>query len=100
MITDTTPRPIAVTLVHSPACHFCDDAQEVLAQLSTAYAIGVTVVEIDSPLGATLVAVHRPAMNPLVLVDGAFFSSGRLPRKKLVRLLESRGAQLPVGAGR
>jgi len=29
-------------------------------------------------------------MYPLVLVDGAFFSFGKLPRKKLRRLLERR----------
>jgi len=48
------------------------------------------------------VAVHRPAMNPLVLVDGAFFSSGRLPRKKLITLLERRGDRTAaaLGAGR
>ncbi|MGV8964686.1 MAG: hypothetical protein ACOH2F_00280 [Cellulomonas sp.] len=27
-------------------------------------------------------------MNPLVLIDGRFFSAGRLPRKKLTALLE------------
>lgn len=100
MTMDTIPRPIAVTLVHSPACHFCDDAQEALDALGADYALDVAVVDIDSPTGATLVAVHRPAMNPLVLVDGEFFSSGRLPRKKLVKLLESRGARLTVTAGR
>lgn len=94
MSTDTTPQPMAVTLVHSPACHLCDDAEEALDGLSSQYAIDVSVVSIDSPAGATLVAVHRPAMNPLVLVDGRFFSSGRLPRKKLVKFLESRGAGL------
>lgn len=99
MSTDTTPQPIAVTLVHSPACHFCDDAEEALHELSAEYAIDVSVVYIDSPVGASLIAVHRPAMNPLVLVDGAFFSSGRLPRKKLIKLLESRGARLAT-AGR
>ena len=99
MTIETNPRPVAVTLVHSPACHFCDDAQEVLADLAASFAIEVSVVEIDSAVGRTLVAVHRPAMNPLVLVDGAFFSSGRLPRKKLLRLLESRAARL-VATGR
>lgn len=97
---DSTPRPIPVTLVHSPACHFCDDAEEALFALSAEYAIDVSVVYIDSAVGATLVAVHRPAMNPLVLVDGAFFSSGRLPRKKLIKLLEERGARLTATAGR
>lgn len=94
MSTDTTPKPIAVTLVHSPACHFCDDAEEALHDLGAQYAMDVSVVSIDSPAGASLVAQHRPAMNPLVLVDDAFFSSGRLPRKRLVALLELRGARL------
>lgn len=100
--TDATPppgAPTAVTVVHSPACHFCDDALDALAELGTRHPLEVSVVEIDSPLGATLVAVHRPAMNPLVLVDGAFFSSGRLPRRKLARLLEERDARLAT-AGR
>ena len=81
---------------------FCDDAEEALHELSADYLIDLWVVSIDSALGATLVAVHRPAMNPLVLVDGAFFSSGRLPRKKLIALLERRGdrSAAALGAGR
>lgn len=100
MTIPTTPRPVAVTLVHSPACHFCDDAEQALHALSADFAMDVTVVSIDSPVGAGLVAHHRPAMNPLVLVDGAFFSSGRLPRKKLLKHLETRGARLSATVGR
>jgi hypothetical protein len=37
-------------------------------------------------------------MNPLILVDGDFFSSGRLPRKKLTRLLEARAAAAGTAA--
>ena len=37
--------------------------------------------------GAALVAEHHAPMFPLVLVDEAFFSAGRLPRGKLRRLL-------------
>ncbi|KGM10906.1 glutaredoxin [Cellulomonas carbonis T26] len=83
-----------MTLVHSAACHFCDDAEEALHELRCEYAIDVSVVDIDSPVGRTLLGKHRPAMNPLVLVDEEFFSSGRLPRKKFIKLLESRGARL------
>lgn len=100
--TNVTPppgAPTAVTVVHSPACHFCDDALEALAELGTRHLLEVSVLDVDSPLGATLIAVHRPAMNPLVLVDGAFFSSGRLPRRKLARLLQERDARLAT-AGR
>jgi hypothetical protein len=35
-------------------------------------------------------------MFPLVLVDGAFFSAGRLPRRKLARLL-TQPASTPAG---
>ena len=102
MSVETGREATKVTLVHSPACHFCDDAEEALYELSKDYPIDLSVVAIDSALGATLVAVHRPAMNPLVLVDGAFFSSGRLPRKKLIALLERRGDRTAaaLGAGR
>jgi hypothetical protein len=34
-------------------------------------------------------------MFPLVLLDGAFFSQGRLPRRKLRALLASRPAVSP-----
>lgn len=87
------PPTVHVTVVHAPACHFCDDAVEALAVLTETWPLVVRVVELESIEGAQLVAQHRPAMNPLVLVDGAYFSSGRLPRKKLVKLLAARTAQ-------
>lgn len=73
----------AITLVSAPACHFCADARQALAELSLDHPIAINVVEADSDLGRSLVAAHRPAMFPLVLVDGAVFSVGRLPRRKL-----------------
>ncbi|MDT0167356.1 glutaredoxin [Actinotalea sp. AC32] len=82
--------PVHVTVVHAPACHFCDDALATLADLRQSWPLVVRVVELESTEGALLVAQHRPAMNPLVLLDGAYFSSGRLPRKKLVKLLAAR----------
>ena len=100
---EVLPRsPAQVTVVHAPACHFCEDAEAQLAGLAQRFAMEVRRVELDSPEGRDLVARHRPAMNPLVLIEGQFFSSGRLPRKKLSRLLETEGWLLPsgsVGAG-
>ena len=90
--------PLAVTVVHAPACHFCEDAESELANLAQRFAIEVRRVEVDSAEGRALVAHHRPAMNPLVLLDGAFFSTGRLPRKKLIKLLEARDRSLPSAA--
>jgi hypothetical protein len=76
-----------ITVVHAPACHFCADAQTALAELSARFPMRVELVGAGDPPGAALVKAHRPAMFPLVLVDGAFFSQGRLPRRKLAVLL-------------
>ncbi|WHP16620.1 glutaredoxin family protein [Cellulomonas sp. ES6] len=87
----TTPPDLPViTVVQAPACHFCDDAKHALAALAEQTPLLVRVVDIDSDAGRALVAEHRPAMNPLVLLDGRYFSSGRLPRRKLAKALEGR----------
>lgn len=86
---DSTPL-VKVIVVHARACHLCDDAIGALTELTGALPLDMRVVELESAEGASLVAVHRPAMNPLVLVDGEYFSAGRLPRKKLLKLLERR----------
>lgn len=86
-------RSTRITLVTAPGCHFCDDAQHVLSQLKTAgAAIELEHVEATSPAGLALLAEHRPPMNPLVIVDGSYFSAGRLPRRKLQTLLDRRSA--------
>jgi hypothetical protein len=78
----------SILLVTSPGCHLCEDARTGLAELAAAFAVDVREADALSPEGATAVERHRPAMWPLVLVDGTFFSSGRLPRAKLRRVLE------------
>jgi hypothetical protein len=76
-----------VALIHTPACHFCADARAALAELGREFDLAVELVEADSDAGRELVARHRPAMFPLILVDGTYFSVGRLPRGKLRALL-------------
>ena len=88
----TEHSPAVVTLVHSTACHFCDDAAATLDALAATHPLEIRTVALDSPEGVDLVARHRPAMNPLVLIDGEYFSSGRLPRKKLIKQLDERAA--------
>jgi hypothetical protein len=90
-----TPRSILceVTLVEAPACHLCDDARAVLEELSVEYPLSMRVLDINSAEGLALVAAHRPAMNPLILVDGEFFSAGRLPRGKLLKRLRRQSEQ-------
>ncbi len=83
-----------ITLVHAEACHFCTDASETLGEMATEFALDVHAVNAASDEGRALIAEHRPAMSPLVLLDGAFFSHGRLPRKKLSKLLTERASTM------
>ena len=79
--------PVVVTLVEAPACHLCEDAKSALTVLALSYPMTVHVVSIGEELGRTLMQHHRAPMSPLVLLDGQYFSSGRLPRRKLERRL-------------
>ena len=90
----TQPRPplgpTRVTVVESPSCHYCADAHEALEQLTAdGHALEVTTLDVRAPAGQDLMRRHGVAISPLILVDGAFFSQGRLPRRKLTRLLQS-----------
>lgn len=81
---------IDILLVTSPACHFCEEAAETLVRLSGEFPLEVRAIDIRSDEGAEILRLHRPPMQPVVLVDGEFFSSGRLPLKKLRRRLANR----------
>ena len=85
-----------ITVVYAQACHYCEDADQALAALALEYPLVIERVAADEPLGRILVTEHRAPMFPLVLVDGAFFSFGRLPRKKLRKLLDSRRSPAAV----
>jgi hypothetical protein len=76
-----------IVVVTSPACHFCDDALAALSELDSDHGLRLRRVDITSAEGLALAALHRPAMYPMVLLDGEFFSAGRLPRGKLRKAL-------------
>ena len=79
--------PVVVTVVEAPACHLCEDAKSALAVLAQSYPLRVNVVSISDERGRVLMQSHRAPMSPLVLLDGVYFSSGRLPRRKLEKRL-------------
>lgn len=88
--TDDVPM---VTLVTSPGCHFCEDARHTLVSMAARGAITLQTADATSAEGAALVAGHRPALFPLVILDGDYFSAGRLPVRKLTTALERRGVR-------
>lgn len=86
-------RPLEVVVVRYPACHLCEEAIEALTGMSQTHPLEIRVVEIDSDEGRSMVAEHRPTLSPAVVIDGRLFSSGRLPRKKLQRMLNEKGSK-------
>jgi len=78
-----------ITLVEAAACHLCEDAKSTLAVLARSYPLAVHVVSIEDKVGRELMQAHRAPMSPLVLLDGQYFSSGRLPRRKLEKHLKN-----------
>lgn len=97
--TPCAPRPARITIVEAPGCHFCSEAHEVLAALvEQGHQIEINTMDARSPDGQMLMQRHRAGLSPLVLVDGTFFSHGRLPRRKLARLIEQRSSS-PVSSG-
>jgi hypothetical protein len=87
-VSSAPSSPAVVTVVTSSGCHLCEEALEELAH--RADELTVTVAPADTDRGRELVQGHLPVMFPLVLVDGVFFSTGRLPRRKLDKVLADR----------
>ena len=95
--TDEVAVPVVVTVVEAPACHLCEDAKSVLAVLAVSYPMTINVVSVTEAPGLALMQEHRAPMSPLVLLDGVYFSSGRLPRRKLEKRLAKTMAKNPGG---
>ena len=87
-MSSSTPavEPVRITVVESEACHFCEDADRALEVLAASYPLAVDTLDARSDAGRELIARHRAAMTPLVLIEDAFFSSGRLPRGSRKRM--------------
>ena len=85
---DPGPVPRA-TLLTSSACHLCEDAYRELSRRAERGELCLEVVSADSEQGRRLVAAHRPAMFPLVLLDGQRLGHGRLSRRRLEAALRS-----------
>jgi thiol-disulfide isomerase/thioredoxin len=79
--------PIRVTYVTAPDCHLCDHGRHVLAELSEHLPLEVVEVDLDSPEGRQLLATHRFAFPPAVIVDGTLIAHGRVSARRLARLL-------------
>jgi thiol-disulfide isomerase/thioredoxin len=79
-----------VTLLTQAQCGFCEQAQETLERLAREVPLTLTYVNLASVEGHQLALRYGVIFAPGVLLDGAFFSYGRLSERKLRRALVAR----------
>lgn len=86
-MSEPTTATLQLTYVTAPACHYCDHGRTVLAEIAERVPLEVRDVPLDSEEGRHLLAVHRFAFPPAVIVDGRLIAHGRLSARRLARLL-------------
>jgi glutaredoxin len=79
---------IKLTLLTKEDCAFCDQAKEVLERLSIAFPVAIETYDLESDAGRQTAQAAGALFAPVVLVNGAAFSQGRLSERKLRRQLE------------
>ncbi len=90
--------PIQVTLLTQAHCGLCEDAEDILGRLAREYPLTLTSVNLASAEGHHLALRYGIIFAPGVLLDGSFFSYGRLSERKLRRALAARLAARVPGA--
>ncbi len=79
-----------VTLLTRQECAFCDQAKEILGQLSQEFSLAVSMVDMDSEEGQALAERGGVMFPPGIFLDGEAFSYGRPSERKLRKELERR----------
>jgi hypothetical protein len=86
-MSEPTTSTVQITYVTASACHYCDHGRAALAEIAERLPLVVREVSLDSDEGRQLLALHRFAFPPAVIVDGRLLAHGRLSARRLARLL-------------
>jgi glutaredoxin len=89
-------HPIQITLLSQSSCGFCDHAKEVLSRVGADYPLRITEIDLAGEEGQRLAARAGVLFAPGVLVDGEFFSFGRISERRLRRTLDQRRQDRPA----
>ncbi len=81
------PHQIQVTVVTSPGCHFCREADLLLDNLKERYPLRVETIDLTSPEGSAIARRFRVPFPPVLLIDGEYHGHGRISERKLTRAL-------------
>ena len=76
-----------VVLLTKEDCHFCEQAKDVLARLRGEYDLRVREVALESEEGRSLALTSAAPFPPVLFLNGATFSYGRLSERRLRKAL-------------
>jgi thiol-disulfide isomerase/thioredoxin len=91
-------HPVQITLLSQSWCGLCDHAKEVLSRIGADYPLRITEIDLAGEEGQRLAARAGVLFAPGVLVDGEFFSFGRISERRLRRILDQRRQDRPAHA--
>jgi glutaredoxin len=91
-------HPVQITVLSQSSCGFCDHAKEVLSRVGADYSLRITEIDLAGEEGQRLAARAGVLFAPGVLVDGEFFSFGRISERRLRRILDQRRQDRPAHA--
>ncbi len=76
-----------IVLLTKEDCHFCEQAKDVLMRMRGEFELRLPEVPLESDEGRDLAPKSGAPFPPVVFVDGAPFSYGRLSERKLRKAL-------------
>lgn len=85
--------PLAILLLTTENCGYCDLAKEMLGRLSAEYPLSISTLPLETPAGEELAEKNGILFPPGLFIEGKAFSYGRPSERKLRRAIEER---LPV----
>lgn len=87
-----------VLVLTAVGCHWCADAEAMLARLARELDLHVTTQSVDSEAGRALALANGALFPPVLFVNGAFAQYGRPSERKLRAVLRAAGARAPQEA--
>ena len=76
-----------IVLLTKADCHFCEQAKDILTRMRGEFELRLREVPLESDEGRDLALKSGAPFPPVVFVDGAPFSYGRLSERKLRKAL-------------
>lgn len=78
---------IEVLVLTAPGCHWCEEAEVLLARLSREFDLHVTRRPTETEEGRALALANGAFFPPVIFVNGAYVQYGRPSEKKLRAVL-------------